>query len=86
MKPKFQYFECPQRKYKSFKRSKIYDPELKDFVANRQYTNPEDKDLTKESTLLKGNVLLNKMHEVSSSVELPACFDFTNKTKAKVLQ
>lgn len=83
-KPKFQYFELPHRKYKSFKRIKVEDSELRNFISNRGYNNPADKDLTMETTVLRGGIL-DRIRRSSEDLQLPSCFGFTPKTKVQVL-
>lgn len=79
-KPKFQYFELPHRKYKSFKRIKVEDLELKNFISNRNYNNPADKDLTHETSILRGG-MNERLRRSSQDLQLPSCFGFTPKTK-----
>lgn len=83
IKPNFQHFNFPNRKYKSGQQDKQSDTVLPRFVANGDRTDPAEKDIKIEGTLVRGNALCNMV--LQDALEVPRSFEFTHSTKLKML-
>ena len=71
IKPTFQQFQSSSRKYKSNLRPKVYDLELPNFITNRNYNDPREKEISKSGSLIIGDPVFTSKSGQVPNLELP---------------